>query len=119
MESTDEDQHHATPKYTISSPAQCVVGNTKGAQYAAKKTRSTQAQCTVRKSMSTQAQCTVRKSMSTQSGAGHTESATTSNDRHGDDEAKKFDNELTRRVVKKKTVSESKSKKPSKNCIIS
>lgn len=107
MESTDEDQLHATPKYTISSPAQCVVGNTKGAQYAAKKPRSTQAQYTV------------RKSMSTQSGAGHTESATTSNDRHGDDEAKKFDNEDTRRVVKKKTVSESKSKKPSKNCIIS
>ena len=56
--------------------------------------------------------------MSTQSDAGHTESETIIYDRLGDDEAKKFDNEDTRRVVKKKTVSESNSKKPSKNCII-
>ena len=167
MESTDEDEDLATPKYSTSSPAHCIVGNSKGAQHvvikakstqkqcavrksmstqeqcavgksmftqeqcAVRKSMSTQAQCAVRKSMSTQAQCAVRKfsstqeqcavrkSMSTQSDAGHTESATIIYDRLGDYEAKEFDNRDTRRVAKKKTVSESKDEKPRKKCIIS
>lgn len=88
MESSDNDEDHAAPKYITTSNAQCILGNSKGAQYAVKKARSTQAQCAARKSMSIQS------------------------------EAKEFDNEDNRRVVKKKTVSESKNKKPPKNCII-
>lgn len=106
IESTDEDEDLATPKYSTSSPAQSIVGNSKGAQHV------------LTKSKSTQAQCAARKSMSTQSDAGHTESATIIYDRLGDYEAKKFNNKDTRRVVKKKTVSESKHQKPRKKCII-
>lgn len=39
MESSDNDEDHAAPKYITTSNAQCILGNSKGAQYAVKKSQ--------------------------------------------------------------------------------